>query len=57
MQRGDPAEVLLSRSRDADLLVVGSRGEGGFTGLLMGSVSEKCVRHALCSVLVVRARA
>jgi nucleotide-binding universal stress UspA family protein len=46
--------VLLGRTVDADLLVVGARGEGGFTGLLTGSVSEQCVRHAAGSVMVVR---
>jgi nucleotide-binding universal stress UspA family protein len=51
---GNPGGVLVDRSRDADLLVVGSRGKGGFAGLLLGSVSEKCVRHAACTVVVVR---
>jgi nucleotide-binding universal stress UspA family protein len=49
--------VLLSRSVDADLLVLGARGHGGFSGLLAGSVSEQCVRHAACSVVVVRTKA
>ena len=54
VESGDPAAVLLRRSEGADMLVVGSRGHGGFDRLLMGSVSEKCVRHATCSVIVIR---
>jgi nucleotide-binding universal stress UspA family protein len=52
--RGHPAQVLLDASADADLLVVGSRGHGGFTGMLLGSVSQHLVAHAPCPVLVVR---
>jgi nucleotide-binding universal stress UspA family protein len=51
---GNAAGVLISQSIDADLLVVGSRGHGGFSGLLAGSVCEQCVRYARCSVVVVR---
>ncbi len=51
---GHPAPVLLEMSKDADLLVVGSRGHGQFAGMLLGSVSEHCVSHAACPVVVVR---
>ena len=51
---GHPAPVLVERSKDADLLVVGNRGHGEFTGMLIGSVSEHCVSHAECPVVVVR---
>jgi nucleotide-binding universal stress UspA family protein len=52
---GNPAQVLIGASAGADLLVVGSRGHGGFAGALLGSVSQHCVRHADCPVLIVRA--
>jgi nucleotide-binding universal stress UspA family protein len=51
---GDPAEELVTASRDADLVVVGSRGSGGFASLLMGSVSSKVTHHAACPVVVIR---
>ncbi|CAL9641775.1 universal stress protein [Streptomyces althioticus] len=51
---GTPASVLLRAARDASLLVVGSRGLGGFAGLLLGSVAQHCVQHAACPVVVVR---
>ncbi|GHH59613.1 universal stress protein [Kitasatospora indigofera] len=51
---GHPADVLLKAARGAHLLVVGSRGLGGFTGTLLGSVSRHCVEHAACPVVVVR---
>ncbi len=50
---GHPAKVLVDRSADADLLVVGSRGHGGFTGMLLGSVGLHALAHAACPVLVV----
>ena len=52
---GGPAPALLEAAEGADLLVVGSRGRGGFTGLLLGSVSQQCAHHAPCPVVIVRA--
>ena len=49
----NPAEALLQLSDDADLLVVGSRGRGGFSSLLLGSVSHAVVLHGRCPVVVV----
>src|SRR5262245_19025245 len=52
--RGDPAAVLLEAARAAELLVVGSRGRGGFRGLLLGSVSWSVLHRSGCPVAVVR---
>jgi nucleotide-binding universal stress UspA family protein len=50
-----PARALIRRSEDAGLLVVGSRGKGGFKGLLLGSVGQQCAQYAHCPVTIVRA--
>lgn len=48
-----PARALVERAKGADLLVIGSRGRGGFAGLLLGSVSQQCAQHARCPVVIV----
>jgi nucleotide-binding universal stress UspA family protein len=57
VSEGAPATVLVDESRQADLLVVGSRGHGGFAGLLLGSVSQQCAHHGACPVVIVHAKA
>lgn len=49
---GSPTEVLIDAGRSAELLVLGSRGRGGFVGLLLGSVSQQCAQHPPCPVLI-----
>jgi nucleotide-binding universal stress UspA family protein len=53
---GNPAQVLLDAAEGADLLVVGSRGHGGFTGALLGSVSQHCAGHSPCPVVIIRGK-
>jgi nucleotide-binding universal stress UspA family protein len=52
---GLPADELLAAAQDADMIVVGSRGAGGFKKLLMGSVSSQITHHARCPVVVIPA--
>jgi nucleotide-binding universal stress UspA family protein len=54
VKEGQPAKVLIEESEDADLLVVGTRGHGGFRGLVLGSVSQHVAGYAKCPVAVVR---
>jgi nucleotide-binding universal stress UspA family protein len=56
VREGNPAKVLLAEAADADLLVLGSRGHGGFAEALLGSVSQHCVHHAQCAVVIMRGR-
>ena len=52
--QGNASDVLVDISADADMLVVGSRGHGGFAGLLLGSVSSQCSHHAACPLVIIR---
>lgn len=52
--QGEPRGVLMKRSADASMIVLGSRGHGEISGMLLGSVSSYCVTHAACPVLVIR---
>ncbi|WP_295124224.1 universal stress protein [uncultured Leifsonia sp.] len=53
IRSGSAARQLIAEAEDAEMLIVGSRGLGGFTGLLLGSVSRSVVEHADCPVLVI----
>jgi nucleotide-binding universal stress UspA family protein len=54
VKEGNPAQALLDAADGADLLVVGSRGHGGFAEALLGSVGQHCVHHAPCPVAIIR---
>jgi nucleotide-binding universal stress UspA family protein len=56
VRRGSAAEHLVAESKKADLVVVGSRGRGGFVGLLLGSVAQQVASHSACPVVVVPSR-
>ena len=54
IREGQPARVLVDESTDVEMLIVGSRGHGGFRELMLGSVSQQCAHHARCPVVIVR---
>lgn len=54
VEQGHPSYVLTEASKSADLIVVGSRGHGGFAGLVLGSVSQHVVSHSACPVVITR---
>ena len=56
VRQGQAAEILLEEAKDADVLVVGSRGLGGFRGLLLGSVSQQCAQHSPCPITILPRR-
>jgi nucleotide-binding universal stress UspA family protein len=53
-KEGNAAKLLIELSEDADVVVVGSRGHGGFAGMLLGSVSQHVAVHAKCTIVVAR---
>ena len=57
VREGSTSKVLLDQAHDAEILVVGARGHGGFTGLLLGSVANAVINHAPCPVAVIPAPA
>jgi len=54
VEQGHAAGILVDASREAALLVVGSRGRSAFSGMLLGSVSQHCAQNATCPVLITR---
>ena len=54
VREGNAAKLLVDLSEEADVVVIGSRGRGGFVGLLLGSVSQNVAAHAKCTVVVAR---
>ncbi|HEY1574628.1 MAG TPA: universal stress protein [Pseudonocardiaceae bacterium] len=50
---GHPGDLLLAAAKDADLLVLGRTGHGGFTGMRLGSVARHCVEHSTCGVTII----